>query len=105
MQALQRGVINWDLPAVDAEDEQSCKAHISWIEKEKKKRQCNTDLAKGKMDLTLSFRRKLINNGLNSLKDMKEKTHSFLIKIRYLLALCKIVGAIKQILNSVIVLY
>ena len=34
---VRRGIVNWALPAVDGEDEASCKAHIAWMQKEKRK--------------------------------------------------------------------
>ena len=35
-QAVRRGNANWEPPAIDGEDEQSSKAHTSWMQKEKK---------------------------------------------------------------------
>lgn len=34
-QSVRRGIVNWKPPAIDGEDEQSSKAHTSWLQKEK----------------------------------------------------------------------
>ena len=70
--ACRRGVINWDPPAIDGEDETTNKAHITWMQKEARKKQ-------PKMKLTFSFRRKLINEGKTSLKEIKLK-YPFLLE-------------------------
>jgi hypothetical protein len=64
-----RGVINWEPPAIDGEDDHSNKTHLLWMQKEYKKRSPNMDIVGQKMHLTFSFRRKLINSG-HSLKDI-----------------------------------
>ena len=73
VQVVQRGIVNWEPPAIDGEDERSCKAHIAWMQKEKKKRQYNTALVEKKMELTYSFRRKMVNTGQHILKEIKLK--------------------------------
>ena len=55
---VRRGIVNWAPPATDGKDETSCKAHISWLRKECKKRQPNQSIVDKKMELTFSFRRK-----------------------------------------------
>ena len=35
---VRRGIVNWAPPATGGEDETSCKAHISWMKKEYKKK-------------------------------------------------------------------
>ena len=76
---VRRGIVNWEPPAVDGEDDQSSKAHIAWMQKERKKKTCNVALVESKMDLTFSYRRKMINEGHHSLKKIKEK-YSFLFE-------------------------
>ena len=61
LQAVRRGIVNWEPPAIDGEDEQSSKAHTSWMQKEKKKKQWNISLMEKKMELTYSFRRRMLN--------------------------------------------
>lgn len=73
VQVVQRGIVNWEPPAIDGEDERSCKAHIAWMQKEKKKRHYNTALVEKKMELTYSFRRKMVNTGQHILKEIKLK--------------------------------
>ena len=34
---VQRGIVNWAPPAVDGEHETSCRAHVTWMQKEKRK--------------------------------------------------------------------
>ena len=70
---VQRGIVNWAPPAIDGEDETSCKAHMRWMQKEKKKRQYNHTLVGKKMDLTYSFRRQMINGKKHMLKDIEGK--------------------------------
>jgi hypothetical protein len=70
---LRRGIVNWAPPAVDGEDEASCRAHVAWMQKEKKKRQYNKVLVGKKMELTYSFRRQMINEQKHLLKDIQEK--------------------------------
>ncbi|CAB4011853.1 Hypothetical predicted protein, partial [Paramuricea clavata] len=41
---VRRGIVNWAPPTIDGEDEASCRAHIVWMQKERKKRQHNQDL-------------------------------------------------------------
>ena len=54
----RKGIINWDPKNVDGEDEHSCKAHQSWMQREYKKRAPNMSIVAQKMKLTVSFRRK-----------------------------------------------
>lgn len=35
--AVQRGIVNWAPPAIAGEDDASCRAHVAWMQKEKKK--------------------------------------------------------------------
>ncbi len=70
---VKRGIVNWEPPAIDGEDGHSSKAHIAWMQKERKKKTCNAPLVEKKMHLTFSFRRKMMNEGHHSLKDIKEK--------------------------------
>jgi hypothetical protein len=67
-----RGVINWEPPAIDGEDDHSNKAHLLWMQKEYRKKSPNMDIVRQKMHLTFSFRRKLVNSG-HSLKDIDGK--------------------------------
>lgn len=69
---VRRGIVNWAPPAVDGEDDQSSKAHIAWMQKERRKKNFNVELVEKKMDLTFSFRRKMINEGHHSLKSIKQ---------------------------------
>lgn len=71
--ALQRGIVSWEPPAVDGEDEQSCQAHVAWMQKEWKKKQHNIALVNKRMELTYSFRRQMLNSGKHLLKDVKAK--------------------------------
>ena len=43
------------------------------MQKERKKKTSNVALVESKMDLTFSYRRKMINEGHHSLKKIKEK--------------------------------
>ena len=54
---VKRGIVNWEPPAIDGEDSHSSKAHIAWMQKERKKKTCNAPLVEKKMHLTFSFRR------------------------------------------------
>ena len=69
---VRRGIVNWAPHATDGEDETSCKVHISWMKKEYKKRQPNQSIVDKKMELTYSFRRKMINEKNHLLVDIKE---------------------------------
>ena len=70
-QDVPRGIVNWEPPAIDIEDEQSSKAHTSWMQKEKNKKQWNISLNEKKMELTYSFRR-MLNEGKLPLKRLNE---------------------------------
>ena len=71
--AMQRGIVNWAPPALDGEDETTCKAHITWMKKERRKRQlANQTIVGKKMELTFSFRRKMINQEKLLLKSIQE---------------------------------
>ena len=71
--ANRRGIINWKSKNVDGEDDHSCKAHQNWMQKEYRKRVPNMNIVAQKMKLTFSFRRKMINEGKHSLKDIDGK--------------------------------
>ncbi|CAB4028765.1 sterile alpha motif domain-containing 3-like isoform X1, partial [Paramuricea clavata] len=75
----RRGIINWDPPAVNGEDEATNRAHVSWMQKEYKRKTPNMNLVKQKMMLTFSFRRKLVNVGKMSLKEI-DLTYPFLFE-------------------------
>ena len=75
----RRGIINWDPPAVNGEDEATNRAHVSWMKKEYKRKTPNMNLVKQKMMLTFSFRRKLVNVGKMSLKEI-DLTYPFLFE-------------------------
>ena len=60
--ANRRGMINWEAKNVDGEDEHSSKPHQSWMQKEYR--------SEYPTKLTFSFRRKMINEGKHSLKDI-----------------------------------
>lgn len=34
--AVQRGIVNWAPPAIASEDDAPCRAHVAWMQKEKK---------------------------------------------------------------------
>ena len=72
VQVVQRGIVNWEPPAIDGEDERSCKAHIAWMQKEKKKRHYNTALAERWSILGSIF-----------LKKSNWNIHFFLTKVKY----------------------
>lgn len=69
---VQRGIVNWAPPPLDGEDESTAKAHITWMKKEKKKRQYNEAIVEKKMQLTFSFRRGKLNQEKIPLKDIRE---------------------------------
>lgn len=69
----RRGIINWQPPVTDGEDEHSCKSHVAWMQKEFKKRQPNMGVVAEKMKRTFSFRRKLINEGKHPLNAINAK--------------------------------
>ena len=69
--AVRRGIVNWAPPAIAGEDDASCRSHVAWMQKEKKKRQHNQDLVSKKMELTFSFRRQMINGQKHLLKDIR----------------------------------
>ena len=76
---VRRGIVNWAPPATEGEDEVSCKAHVTWMKKEYKKRQPNQSVVDKKMELTYSFRRKMINEKKHLLVDIEE-TYPFLFE-------------------------
>lgn len=76
---VRRGIVNWAPPATEGEDEASCKAHVTWMKKEYKKRQPNQSVVDKKMELTYSFRRKMINEKKHLLVDIEE-TYPFLFE-------------------------
>ena len=71
--ASRREIINWEPYDVDGEDEHSCRSHQMWMQKEFKKRSPNMGVISQKMKLTFSFRRKMVNEGKHSLKDIEGK--------------------------------
>lgn len=71
--SLLRGIVNWEPPAIDGEDEHSSRAHIAWMKKEKKKKNFSNALVSKKMELTFAYRRKMINKGDLSLRSIKEE--------------------------------
>ena len=86
---VRRGIVNWEPPAVDGEDDQSSKAHVVWMQKERRKKNWNVGLVEKKMDLTFSYRRKMINEGQHSLKKIKE-IYPFLFEREQVCIKCKL---------------
>ena len=86
---IRPGIVNWAPPTVDGEDDQSSKAHIAWMQKERKKKNCNVDLVEKKMELTFSYRRKMINEEHHSLKSIKQM-YPFLFKREQICINCKL---------------
>jgi hypothetical protein len=84
---VRRGIVNWAPPAIEGEDETSCRAHIVWMKKEKKKRQPNQAVVTKKMELTYSFRRQMLNEQKCLLKDIGEK-YPFLFEINQVCPVC-----------------
>ncbi|XP_046842756.1 uncharacterized protein LOC124436825 isoform X2 [Xenia sp. Carnegie-2017] len=81
--AVRRGIVNWAPPPIDGEDNVCSQAHVSWMKKELKRKQPNLTLVNKKMELTYSFRRRMINEEKHLLKDIMEQ-YPFLFKKAHL---------------------
>ena len=68
----KRGIINWEPPHMEGEDEMSSNMHMEWMQKEYKKREPNMTLVYDKMTRTYPARRKYINNNSPSLQEISD---------------------------------
>ncbi|XP_046864009.1 uncharacterized protein LOC124457887 [Xenia sp. Carnegie-2017] len=81
--AVRRGIVNWAPPPIDGKDDVCSQANVSWMKKELKRKQPNLTLVNKKMELTYSFRRRMINEEKHLLKDIMEQ-YPFLFKKAHL---------------------
>ena len=73
---VRRGIINWEPPHIDGEDELSSNLHMEWMQKYKK-RDPNMNLVYDKMARTYASRRRYINESSPTIEEIK-KTYPFL---------------------------
>lgn len=69
----KRGIVNWEPPQVEGEDEMSSKLHMEWMQKEYKKRDPNMTLVYDKMTRTYASRRRYINESSPTLQEINDK--------------------------------